>query len=63
MKSKLYTNQPLPSSILHNSADVRAQYTRMAARKAFASLGQNLKPLYRQLRARMAWNKPAPIGH
>lgn len=52
------TLQTVPSSILHNSTDVRAQYTRAAARQAVNFTGRNLKTVYRQLRNKLAWQGP-----
>jgi hypothetical protein len=39
------SHQPLPSSILHNGNDVRRQYTRAAARKAFLAISYKLGTL------------------
>jgi hypothetical protein len=36
-QNHIATVNPLPSSILHNSAEVRRQYTRAAAKQAFFS--------------------------
>lgn len=53
------TLQTVPSSILHSSTDVRAQYTRAAARQAASFAGRNLKSVYRQVRNKLAWQGPA----
>lgn len=53
------TLQTVPSSILHNSTDVRAQHTRAAARQAAGFAGRNLKSVYRQVRNKLAWQGPA----
>lgn len=47
-----YTTVNAPSSILHNGRDVRAQYTRVAARQAAAQLNRFAGRLAHQLRAR-----------
>ncbi|MBS3804522.1 MAG: hypothetical protein KGY54_08235 [Oleiphilaceae bacterium] len=51
-RNNLYT---APSSILHNSTDVRAEYTRAAARQAGNAIRKNLK----QMRAKLAWHNSA----
>lgn len=57
------TMQPVPSSILHNSTDVRAQYTRVAARQAADIARKNLQTLYRQIRSKKLFKNPAgPAG-
>lgn len=53
------TPQPVPSSILHNSTDIRAQHTRAAARQAAGFANRNLKSVYRQVRNKLAWQGPA----
>ena len=42
------SHQPLPSSILHNGNDVRRQYTRAAARKAFQAISYKIGSLKRR---------------
>ncbi|KEF31410.1 MAG: hypothetical protein EP339_08590 [Gammaproteobacteria bacterium] len=49
IQNRTATVNPLPSSILHNGADVRSQYTRAAA----AQVGQFIS---RKLRS---WNRKA----
>ncbi len=53
------TLQPVPSSILHNSTDVRTQHTRLAARQVAGFASRNLKSVYRQVRSKLAWQGPA----
>ncbi|WP_166265642.1 hypothetical protein [Marinobacter caseinilyticus] len=48
----------VPSSVLHNSADVRAQYTRVAARQIAGIAKKNLRSVYRQIRARVVLKNP-----
>ncbi|MGM0766791.1 MAG: hypothetical protein ACQEV6_02075 [Pseudomonadota bacterium] len=45
------TVQPLPSSILHNSAEVRRQYTRAASRQAVQFIGRKLRIAGRKAQA------------
>jgi hypothetical protein len=52
VRNNLYT---APSSILHNSTEVRAQYTRMAARRIGSAARKNVK----QMRAKLAWHNSA----
>lgn len=52
VRNNLYT---APSSILHNSTDVRAEYTRIAARQAGNTIRKSLK----QMRAKLAWQDSA----
>ncbi|WP_336366149.1 hypothetical protein [Marinobacter sp. C2H3] len=40
--------QPLPSSILHNSTEVRAQHTRAAARQAVQFISRKVRLLNRK---------------
>lgn len=52
---------PLPSSILHNGRDARAQYTRAAAKVAGTALQRQLRVLVRQLGGKRDWpNPPMP---
>ncbi len=52
---------PLPSSILHNGRDARAQHTRVAAQMASAAIKRQFKALVRQLRGKHNWpNPPMP---
>ena len=37
------TTRPLPSSILHNSTEVRRQYTRAAARQAMQFISRKVR--------------------
>ncbi|MDX1635749.1 MAG: hypothetical protein R3280_13995 [Marinobacter sp.] len=52
---------PLPSSILHNGRQARAEHTRVAARHASAAVRRQLNALARQLRGKRDWpNPPMP---
>ncbi len=42
------TVQPLPSSILHNSAEVRRQYTRAAAKQAVQLISRKMRIMGRK---------------
>jgi hypothetical protein len=42
------TVHPLPSSILHNSTEVRRQYTRAAARQAVQVISRKMNSLRRK---------------
>lgn len=44
------TVQPLPSSILHNSAEVRRQYTRAAAKQAVQLISRKMRIMGRKAR-------------
>lgn len=55
MTTMLHNTATVPSSVLSNGQDVRAQYTRVAARQASAKLSR----LASQLRGRQAWNQAA----
>ncbi|MEQ9547036.1 hypothetical protein [uncultured Marinobacter sp.] len=44
------TVQPLPSSILHNSVEVRRQYTRAAAKQAVQLISRKMRIMGRKAR-------------
>ncbi len=44
------TVQPLPSSILHNSAEVRRQYTRAAAKQAVQLISRKMRIMGKKAR-------------
>ncbi|WP_166261256.1 hypothetical protein [Marinobacter salicampi] len=53
MTVKLHSNTPnVPSSLLHSSQDVRAEYTRVAARKVTANVRKNLSQMMRGMRSK-----------
>lgn len=58
MAQQLYTSTPVPSSILHNSTNVRAHYTRVAAKQASDAIRKQFELLYKQVRARKTWQNP-----
>ncbi|WP_404361938.1 hypothetical protein [Marinobacter sp.] len=53
------TTRPVPSSILHNSTDVRSQYTRMAAAQVRHEAGRKLQAVFSRIRNRATWQDPA----
>ncbi len=55
MTTLLHNTATVPSSILSNGKDVRAQYTRVAARQATAHLSRAATRLLGQLRTRSQW--------
>lgn len=55
------TVQPLPSSILHNSAEVRRQYTRAAAQQARQFISRKIRTFNRKA-ASVAQDMPQPQG-
>lgn len=53
MTAKFHSKTPyVPSSVLHSSQDVRAEYTRVAARKATANIRKNLSHLMQGMRSK-----------
>lgn len=59
MTTMLQNTTTVPSSILSNGKDVRAQYTRVAARQASAQLSRLASQFGRQLRGRTHWHQAA----
>jgi len=55
------TVQPLPSSILHNSAEVRRQYTRAAAKQAAQFISRKVR-MFKRKAAAVAQDMPQPQG-
>ncbi|EMP56161.1 hypothetical protein MSNKSG1_09818 [Marinobacter santoriniensis NKSG1] len=47
-QNHIATVQPLPSSILHNSAEVRRQYTRAAAKQAVQFISRKVRVFNRR---------------
>ena len=47
-QNHIATVNPLPSSILHNSADVRRQYTRAAAKQAVQFFSRKMRSFNRK---------------
>ncbi len=47
-QNHIATVNPLPSSILHNSAEVRRQYTRLAARQAVQYISRKMRSFNRK---------------
>ena len=50
-QNHIATVNPLPSSILHNSTEVRRQYTRAATRQAVQFIGRKLRIAGRRAQA------------
>lgn len=57
MTTLLHNTATVPSSILSNGKDVRAQYTRVAARQASVQLSRTATRFLRQLRNRSQWSQ------
>lgn len=53
---------PVPSTVFHNSTDVRSQYTRDAARQVRQALGAQLKTAARNIRHARVWPGRAMPG-
>ena len=47
-QTHIATVNPLPSSILHNSAEVRRQYTRLAAKQAVQYISRKMRSFNRK---------------
>lgn len=50
-QNHIATVNPLPSSILHNNAEVRRQYTRAAAKQAMQFVSRKIRNLNRKTAA------------
>ncbi len=55
------TVQPLPSSILHNSVEVRRQYTRVAAKQAVQFISRKVT-VFKRKAAAVAQDMPQAQG-
>ncbi|MDX1635240.1 MAG: hypothetical protein R3280_11410 [Marinobacter sp.] len=62
MTRLLHNTATVPSSILNNGKDVRAEYTRVAARQAYARLSHLAGRLGANLRKRSQWHQGAASG-
>lgn len=56
-QNHIATVKPLPSSILHNSTEVRRQYTRAAARQAMQFISRKVRIFNRKA---VAWRRICP---
>ncbi len=60
-KSHIATVNPLPSSILHNSTEVRRQYTRAAAQQAMQFFSRKVR-IFNRKAAAVAQDMPKLQG-
>jgi len=60
-QNHIATVQPLPSSILHNSVEVRRQYTRAAAKQAVQVISRKVS-LFKRKAAAVAQDMPQAQG-